>query len=72
LWEFQKTQGRLPANTEADIAQCQAFAKQINEANKANEGITVESIEEDVVKNAVAFATSCISPMAAFFGGILA
>jgi ubiquitin-activating enzyme E1 len=34
--------------------------------------LNVEAVEEAVVKNTALFATSSLSPIAAFFGGILA
>ena len=48
------------------------MVKKINETNKATEGLTVEEIDEPVIKNAASFARAQISPMAAFFGGIIA
>lgn len=49
-----------------------AAVKRINEENKAAEGLTIEEIDEVVVKNASLYSRACISPMAAFFGGIVA
>ena len=46
--------------------------KKINEQNKSTEGITVDEIDENVVKNVALYAQACISPMAAFFGGVVA
>ena len=54
------------------MAECLEIVKQINESNKASEGITVEAIDEAVVKNTVLYSKACISPMAAFFGGVVA
>jgi len=36
------------------------------------DGITVEEIEEKVVRNATLYSRASISPMAAFFGGVVA
>lgn len=72
LWEFQKVSGRKPANTEEDIAACVAHAKRINEENAKSEGLTVEELDEKVIANVARFAQFGISPMAAFFGGIVA
>jgi ubiquitin-activating enzyme E1 len=72
IFLFQKNNGRLPHNNAEDLATCQALVKEINESNKASEGINVDAIDEDVVKNTVSYAVSCISPMAAFFGGVIA
>ena len=46
--------------------------KKFNEDNKTSDGITVDEIDEKLVKNVSSFAKSCISPMAAFFGGVVA
>jgi len=46
--------------------------KKINEHNKTSEGITLEEIDEKVIKNATLYSAACISPMAAFFGGVVA
>jgi hypothetical protein len=34
--------------------------------------MSVEEIDEKVIKNASAYSSSCLSPMAAFFGGVVA
>lgn len=70
--EFQKFNGRLPHNTAEDVAQVLNFVKQQNESHKASEGLTVDEIDEKVVRDAARFATACLSPIAAFFGGIVA
>lgn len=72
IFEFQRQHGRLPNNTEEDFQEVLAHVRRINEENKASEGITLEQIEEQVVKNASLYSRACISPMAAFFGGIVA
>jgi ubiquitin-activating enzyme E1 len=48
------------------------LAKKINESNKTSEGITVEALDEAVVRNVALFSVAQISPLAAFFGGIVA
>ncbi|MFN9954388.1 MAG: ThiF family adenylyltransferase, partial [bacterium] len=45
--------------------------KAINEQAKTSDGLSVD-IDEKVVHNAAAYSRSCISPMAAFFGGVVA
>jgi len=69
--EFQKAHGRLPEGPN-DAATVLDITRKVIETNKCSEGITVEELEEAIVKNAAQFATSCLSPMAAFFGGIVA
>lgn len=49
-----------------------ANVKRINEENKSTEGITVDEIDEKVIRNATLYSKACISPMAAFFGGVVA
>jgi ubiquitin-activating enzyme E1 len=46
--------------------------KKINAHNKETDGITLEEIEEKIIKNSTLYSTACISPMAAFFGGVVA
>lgn len=48
------------------------YAKKLNETNKTNNGYNVEEIDEMVLRNVAMFASVCISPMASFFGGIVA
>jgi ubiquitin-activating enzyme E1 len=72
ILDFQKENNRFPDNNCDDVNACLEIAKRINESNKANEGITVEELETEVLKNAFRFAKSSLSPMAAFFGGVVA
>jgi ubiquitin-activating enzyme E1 len=46
--------------------------KKINQSNKETEGLNLEEIDEKVVRNVAAFAPYQVSPLAAFFGGIIA
>lgn len=70
--QFQKDHGRLPNNNEEDYQIVLTNAKKINESNKETEGITVEEIDEKVLRNVASFTKSSLSPMAAFFGGVVA
>ena len=70
IWHFQKEHGRLPG--EADVPQVIQYAKDINQRAKESEGFHVEDLDEKVVHNAAAYSRACISPMAAFFGGVVA
>ena len=70
--EFQSAAGRLPLNTEEDFTEVLGLAKRINEQNKEAQGLTLEEIDEKVLRNVSAFASYQISPLAAFFGGIVA
>jgi hypothetical protein len=63
--------GRLP-NGEEEAKRVIELVKSINETNKSEEKITVEEIDEAVIRNTAQFATASLSPMAAFFGGIIA
>jgi ubiquitin-activating enzyme E1 len=49
-----------------------ALAKEINNHNKANEKHQVEEIDEPVILNLARFAPYSISPVACFFGGVVA
>jgi hypothetical protein len=46
--------------------------KDINEQAKTSEGMSVEEIDFKVIRNASTYSSACISPMAAFFGGVIA
>ena len=70
--EFHSVAGRLPRDNEEDLNEIVGLAKKINEENKSNEGITLEEIDEKVIRNVAAFAPYQTSPLAAFFGGIVA
>ena len=70
IWQFQKEHKRLPG--ESDVAQVLAAVKDINEQAKTSEGLSVDEIDEKLIHNATAYSRSCLSPMAAFFGGIVA
>lgn len=72
IFQFQKTNNRLPENNEEDFQAVLANVKSINEANKASEGINLDEIDEKVIRNATLYSKACLSPMAAFFGGIIA
>ena len=70
--EFHSVAGRLPQTNDEDFNEVFGIAKKINEQNKATEGMTLEEIEEKVVRNVASFALYQTSPLAAFFGGIVA
>ena len=72
ILNFHKTQGRLPGNNEEDFQAVLAESKSIIEANKAVDGLVLEELEEKIVRNSALYAQACISPMAAFFGGVIA
>ena len=44
------------------------LAKEINEKIK----VVQEDLDEKVIKNVALYSRACISPMAAFFGGVVA
>lgn len=70
ITEFLAKHGRYPEP--ADQATCLDLAKALMEKNKADEGFFQEEVEEKVFNPAVNFASCSISPMAAFYGGIVA
>ena len=70
VFQFQKDFSSLPTTT--DFQAVLAYVKKINEANKTSGGINIEDINEKVVLNVSSYCHSCLSPMAAFFGGIVA
>lgn len=72
IFEFQKAHNRLPTHSDDDQKEVLELVNKINGTNKDSEGITVEEIDEAVVKNTSSFSKAQISPLAAFFGGIIA
>lgn len=72
IFAFKQANGRLPENNAEDQNACLELAQKINETNKTTEGLTVEKIDEPVIKNTVSFCKASISPMSAFFGGMVA
>ena len=70
IWQFQKENKRLPG--ESDFAQILAAVKDINEQPKSLGEYCVDEIDEELIHNAAVYSRSCLSPMAAFFGGIVA
>ena len=72
ILEFQRSNGRLPENNEQDFQAVLEIVKRINESNKSVEGLVLEEIDEKIIRNATLYSRACISPMAAFFGGIIA
>ena len=70
ILQFQKAHRHLPG--ESDVPSVLEIVKRINEENKASEGLNLGEIDEKVVHDACAYSRACISPMAAFFGGVVA
>jgi ubiquitin-activating enzyme E1 len=65
--------GHLPDGGPEDLKWCLDEANRINKEHQEKEkGLTVEKIDEEVLTNTVLYARACISPMAAFFGGVIA
>ena len=46
--------------------------KRINESHKDGDALYLEEIDEKVIRNASIFSKACLSPLAAFFGGVIA
>ncbi|CAE8636731.1 unnamed protein product [Polarella glacialis] len=74
--EYREKHGQLPANRDAAAAAaCVQLAVESNEARRQQGdafALSVEKIEEDVVRMVAMFCTCMISPMAAFLGGVVA
>lgn len=70
---FHLTNGRLPSNTQEDIKACLDFSKTINDELKATEGAwSIDEFDEAIFSNVSRFATASLSPVSAFFGGVVA
>jgi len=70
--KFKDSEGRLPGNNAADLAKVVEIAKATNAEFKEKNGLTVDEIQEDIIKNTAAYSSSSITSMAAFFGGFVA
>jgi ubiquitin-activating enzyme E1 len=72
IFEYQKANGRLPTNSDEDQKEILELVRKINDHNKGTEGLTVDEIDEDAIRNTASFSRAQISPMSAFYGGIVA
>jgi len=73
ICSFVKAHKKYPENNKEDIDETLKLAKETMEANKkASEDNFSCDIEEDVFTKAVQFSSCSISPIAAFYGGIVA
>jgi ubiquitin-activating enzyme E1 len=74
--QYREDHGSLPpVRDAAAAAECVQLAKKINETRKkegAEAALSVEEVDEDVVKKVALFSRCMICPMAAFFGGVVA
>lgn len=70
---FRDQEGRYPENSEADLAKVIDLVKACNDSAKQGEGLmTLEEVDEKIVKNVAAYATSSITSQCAMFGGFIA
>jgi len=58
VFEFQAAYQRLPGNSADDNAKIIEIVKKINESNKSSEGISVDEIDEAVIKNVAQFSAA--------------
>lgn len=73
VFRFYDKNGRLPSNTEDDATAVINFAKEINEENKSVEGAwTLDEWSDEIFHNVARYASASISPVASFFGGVVA
>lgn len=74
LWAFQKEEGRMPAlHSTEDAEKCVGHAKSLlKEAVDAGEGLTVDEIDEEVVRKAALYAQAELPSFCAILGGIAA
>lgn len=72
--EYRDKHGDLPPyNDAAAAAECVEIAKAMNDAHKAKpEAVTVDEMDEDVIRKSALFARCMICPAASFLGGIVA
>ena len=70
IYSYLKENNAYPGNNADNVAKCKELATNTLKAAGDN-GMEVE-IEDPVFQNAVKYSECSISPMAAFFGGIVA
>lgn len=72
---YREKHGKSPEfRDKAAAAACVELAKEWNAARKAegDKALSVDELDEKVVSDTAMFAKSCICPMAAFLGGVVA
>lgn len=73
LREYQRRNGRLPyLNNTSQSEEVYHIAVEINSHAKTHNGLYVEEVERSVVEKVALYSRAQISPMAAFWGGIVA
>jgi ubiquitin-activating enzyme E1 len=71
--KFYSEKGTLPSNSEEDSKAVLDYAKSANEENKKTEGAwTIEEFSKDIFDNVSRFSRASLSPVASFFGGVVA
>jgi len=68
IYAFVKANNKFPENTDADVKACEDLAK----ATLKDAEFNCEEIDAKVFSNAIKYSKCSVSPMAAFFGGIVA
>lgn len=69
---FRDTEGRYPADNADDLAKVVETAKALNAISKTAGSMSVEEIDEDIVRKVAAYSTCSITSMSAMFGGFIA
>ena len=64
--------GIYPDNCRPDMAKVMEHANKINQEMKDAGKPSLEEVDEEIVKKVAAYSRCSISPMCAFFGGIVA
>mgnify|MGYP006274108109 CR=1 FL=1 len=73
VFKFYNERGHLPRNTEEDAKACLDYSKSINDELKNTEGaFTIDEFDEKIFNNVSRFSSASITPVASFFGGVVA
>jgi ubiquitin-activating enzyme E1 len=73
ILKFNDEKGHLPGNSEEDATAVINYAKEINEGHKSTEGAwTLDEWSDEIFNNAARYSQASISPVASFFGGVVA
>lgn len=70
--KFREEKGRYPEDNDADVAEVVAIAHKLNSEWKEQNALTIDELDDEIIKKVARYSTCSISPMCAFFGGIVA
>lgn len=71
--KFHDAHGRFPNHSDEEVNETYGYAKEINEAHKGADGNwAIDEFDDAIFQNVARFSSCSISPVASFFGGVVA